>query len=199
MRYNIETALRQHTMKRFLLIITLIAFGSQLNCSANSKYQLFESNKRDLRYLKDSLTNSKVDTIFCYYRGCASCMCGVQEITYVFWIKDGIYHLASPYRIWYKRKIPNKIPDYFLRYGNVMKEFNFDWIKSLCELASKETLNEGKFSTLNYSFEELNIKIGNYNFSLSLADYDRLVNIDKYQSILIDKLLLWILNSYLVH
>ena len=177
---------------KFIYLIALLSLCLHTDCLAVPKNKLFQSNKADLRYLKDSLANNKVDTIICFYEGCATCLCGVNEITYVIWVKNGIFYLASPYRFETGKKHRKKIPEYCVQYGKPIYLGDFAWIKQIAELAKNEQLNEGQLKTLSHSFIELTIKIGDFQYNSSISDYERLANIDKYHSIIIDKFLLWL-------
>ena len=151
-------------------------------------------NQTDLRWIVDSLNKQGVDTIVSCYQGCASCNCGVFEKTYVYWIDQGEFHFAKPL-ISNKSNKKTKT-QYFILTGYQNSTSFFNFLIELVNQAKGETLNEGKFTVLNYSFEEVLIQIGSDRFNISLSDYDKMANLNKYHSIIIDKFLLY-LSSYI--
>lgn len=161
---------------------------STLKLYAKKEYNI---NQGDLRWLTDSLNRQGIDTIISYYQGCASCMCGVQERTYVYWVKNGKFNIAIP-SVQQVKKKSRKSFKYFLVSGDFRSDNYFMYLKDMITYAKSEILLEGKLLVLNYSFEELSIKIGIDKYKISFSDYDRKANFNRYNSIIIDKFLLYI-------
>jgi hypothetical protein len=182
------------------LIIYLFTFLTFAGCAAHReksiyKYQLSEIKSFSEKY-SDSLILSGVDTMIHYFNGCAACMCGITDVAYIYWVKNGEAEFIEFNNTTYVVKKRNKkllrtifIPKklgvresqsiaFLDSFGRIMKN----------EIFESDSSNYKNFR-LNYQFETMKIKIGESYISYSIADYIKASNLSKTRILFINRFL----------
>jgi hypothetical protein len=133
----------------------------------------------------DSLISNNIDTIISYYTGSASCP-ALPPKSIIYWKHKGITS-AVVFKTKTKHK-REKLGEY--HFNKLPEEYDMSYFDKNVDRISQDVFNDSAHRyIMNYTFEEMLVKMGGSNLKYSFRAFNRDVNTESYKVAFIDNFL----------